>query len=29
MSEYDHFPKAFLPITQRILLSFAKTLLRK
>ena len=26
MSEYDHFPKAFLPITQRILLSFAKTL---
>ena len=26
MSAYDHFPKAFLPITQRILLSFAKTL---
>ena len=26
MSEYDHFPKAFLPITQRILMAFAKTL---
>ena len=26
MSAYDHFPKAFLPITQRILLAFAKTL---
>ena len=26
MSEDDHFPKAFLPITQRILLAFAKTL---
>ena len=26
MSEYEHYPKAFLPITQRILASFAKTL---
>jgi len=26
MSEHEHYPKAFLPITQRILASFAKTL---
>ena len=26
MSEYEHFPRAFLPITQRILAAFAKTL---
>jgi len=26
MSEYEYYPKAFLPITQRILASFAKTL---
>ena len=26
MSEHEHYPTAFLPITQRILASFAKTL---
>jgi hypothetical protein len=26
MSEHEHFPTAFFPITQRILASFAKTL---
>ncbi len=26
MSEYEHYPKAFFPVTQRILASFARTL---